>query len=60
MYLAEASKMGIEATLVNTVGNLQKEGFLGVWSELLRTSGPMYVRALAARMLIFARGSGGP
>ena len=33
MYMVVASKMGIEATLVNTVSNLQKEGFLGVWSK---------------------------
>ena len=51
-----ASKIGIEATLVSTVSNLQKKGCLGAWSELLRASGSMYVRAVTARMLIFCPG----
>ena len=59
VYMVVASKIGIEATLVSTVSNLQKKGCVGVWSKLLRISGPMYVRAVATRMLIFSGGEVG-
>ena len=49
-----AGKMGIEATLVNTVSNLKEKGFVGVWSESSGTRGPMRMRALTARILMLS------
>ena len=54
LYMVVAGKMGIEATLVNTVSNLKEKGFVGVWSESSGTRGPMRMRALTARILMLS------